>query len=205
MQGAHTCSLARAAACAPAGMPPRNLLQATNCTSVQRCGSGCKPCNAVKDGNPVCLKRGTIYTCSVQCRAGFVLKTAAGALSCSRSTGLKYGGEFLKASRNQTQKSYRDWLAVGDAIRQLGVTTVDKLASVACNSSTIMPECLDALLMGVLPSRYNSNRTTDTGGYAFISPAQAGCCCWKRHCSQTVCYHFVAGTQLTRHCLLPCS
>jgi hypothetical protein len=102
-------------------MPPRSLLQDINCTSVQSCGSDNKPCKGVENGDPVCLKRGVGCVCSVQCKAGFVLKTAGDTFSCSRSTGLNYGGQFLKASLNQTRKNYKDWLAVGDAIRQLDV------------------------------------------------------------------------------------
>jgi hypothetical protein len=110
----------------------------------------------------------------VQCKAGFVRKTIGSSFSCSRSTGLKYGGQFVKSTRNQTRKNYKDWLAVGAAIRQLGVTTIEQLASVACKSSSITPDCLDALMMAVLPEAYSSNSSRDTAGYAFISPAQVG-------------------------------
>jgi hypothetical protein len=67
-------------------------------------------------------------------------------------------------------------------LTQQGVTTIDTLASVACKSRSITPDCLDALLMAVLPASYSSNSSKDTGGYAFISPAQV--CCYTYVCTR---------------------
>jgi hypothetical protein len=57
-------------------------------------------------------------------------------------------------------------------VRTLGATTLDKLASAACNSDSIELNCLDQLLMAVLPDSYDSNNTQDTEGLQLISPAQ---------------------------------
>jgi hypothetical protein len=54
----------------------------------------------------------------------------------------------------------------------MGASNAAKVARIACGQSMDTPECFDRLLMAVLPASYSSNNTKDTGGYAFISPAQ---------------------------------
>jgi hypothetical protein len=159
---------------ASGGSPVRALLESPPCTGVQSCGSDCRDCSEaikVMNGKPVCAKRGNAYACSVQCNAGFQLKTTAG-LSCSRPSGLKPPGNFIKSSRNATKRTYRAYKTVGDKLRNMGASSVKKVANVACGQSMDTPECFERLLMAVLPAAYSSNTTRDTGGYAFISPAQ---------------------------------
>jgi hypothetical protein len=78
----------------------------------------------------------------------------------------------MQSSRNQTRWGYGSLATIGRTVRMLGATTLDKLASAACNSNNIELNCLDQLLMAVLPDSYNSNTTQDTGGLQLISPAQ---------------------------------
>jgi hypothetical protein len=112
------------------------------------------------------------YDCSFLCNPGFKLKTISGRISCSRPAGLKPPDNFVKSSRNVTKCTYRAYKSVGDRLRNMGASNAAKVARIACGQSMDTPECFDRLLMAVLPASYSSNNTKDTGGYAFISPAQ---------------------------------
>jgi hypothetical protein len=61
----------------------------------------------------------------------------------------------------------------------MGASTAAKVAKVACGQSMDTPDCFDKLLMAVLPAAYSSNSSRDTGGYAYISPAQVNGAAWQ--------------------------
>jgi hypothetical protein len=169
------CGLQTDSANGAAGLPGKRTLLVTPPCTVQSCGSDCKNCNQVikvANGNPVCVKRGSVYDCSVVCKSGFKTKTVAGQVWCSRPAGLKPPDNFVKTSRNATKRTYRTYKTVGDRLRNMGASTAAKVAKVACGQSMDTPDCFDKLLMAVLPAAYSSNSSRDTGGYAFISPAQ---------------------------------
>lgn len=157
-----------------AGAFSRILEQSLDCSTADRCGSSCKPCDPVTNGQPTCVRTLNGYSCGVRCNKGFVQKVAEGVLYCSRGTGLRYHDHFIKTPRNATKRSYMRWGDIRRKLQNLGATTATKVAEVACNSTRVSFSCLDALLMAVLPAAYSSNSSADTGGFAYISPAQVG-------------------------------
>lgn len=185
-----------------AGSLSRSLLQSPDCTSIDRCGSSCKPCDSVANGEPSCISTPDGYSCGVRCNKGFVEKVAEGYLYCGRSTGLRYNNNFIKTPKNATKRTYQRWGDISRRLQNLGATTPGKVAEQACGSAGVpVPfSCLDALLMAVLPATYSSNNSADTGGYTFISPAQVSChTCVKVHGAHTtilmhfpvLCHHVV--------------
>lgn len=150
----------------------RSLVQSLDCSTADRCGSSCKPCDPVTNGQPTCVRTLNGYSCGVRCNKGFVQKVAEGVLYCGHGTGLKFHDHFIKTARNATRRNYMRWGDIRRKLQNLGATTATKVAEVACNSTDVPFSCLDALLMAVLPAAYSSNSSADTGGYAYISPAQ---------------------------------
>jgi hypothetical protein len=117
----------------------------------------------------------------------------SGIWTCSRSTGLKYTDFFIRSSRNMTRRGYKTFRTLGDQIRNMGATTSEQLKKEACGADV---PCLDALLMGVLPAVYSSNNSADTGGYAYISPAQVCATCYFACGERSAPYNMLAGCQL---------
>jgi hypothetical protein len=143
-----------------------------DCFTVDRCGSSCKPCDAVQNGEPTCVSTPGGYSCAIKCNEGFQQKVATGYLYCGRGTGLKYHDHFIGSPRNQTRRNYARWGDIRKRLQNMGATSAAKVAQEACGTTDVTSNCLDALLMAVLPAAYKTNSSTDTGGFAFVSPAQ---------------------------------
>jgi hypothetical protein len=90
-------------------------------------------------------------------------------MTCGRYSGVKPPNSFIGAAPNMTRRGYRYWRTVRDTLKSIGATNGEQLVREICTADT---PCLDALLTGVLPDAYSSNSSADTGGYAYISPAQ---------------------------------
>jgi hypothetical protein len=174
--------LLKCCAFSAAGTASRKLRQ--DCSTVDRCGSSCKPCDAVQNGEPTCVHTLGSYSCGIKCDTGFQQKVANGVLYCGRGTGLKYHDHFIKTPRNVTKRNYIRWGDLRRRLQNMGAASPDTVAKMACGSTDVTFSCLDTLLMAVLPAAYNSNSSTDTGGYAYISPAQVGCTACLSHTMQ---------------------
>lgn len=56
------------------------------CTTVQRCGARCRPCQVPRNGRAFCVKQKAtkqFYACSIRCNPGFEERILNGAVTCA--------------------------------------------------------------------------------------------------------------------------
>lgn len=71
----------------------------SKCTTVQRCGARCRPCQVPRNGKAFCVKqKGTkqSYACSIRCNPGFEERILNGAVACTALA--RYGPSIYRCT-----------------------------------------------------------------------------------------------------------